>query len=323
MGTGARARGLAGWARGRALGDGVSGRRVTAAKVPGVFTRMTAHSGRVLDPPLRMPAKTTRGGARCAILIDSTAIRNLRIRLKSHDMFFSNRSKIACLRARFAHVSRSKNHDSRCACRGSRFTNHQSLLTNHAFLIASFSAVLGCRREYANQEIGVPRSALLTGHESRFTSHESRFTWHRANLFHGCRKSKCMRLKFERGGEMLGEIIPIMAAGIEMEFVRNAACRQQLVELLVALVEAKLIVGAAIEIDLQARRTRLIFDNREWAFALPECLVYSRTEGLSQHFRHCGGLIAGDLDIRQRINQRGAVRAHRGEQIRILQREAQ
>src|SRR5579863_9347199 len=110
MGTGARARGLAGWARGRALGDGVSGRRVTAAKVPGVFTRMTAHSGQVLDPPLRMPAKTTRGGARCVILIDSTAIRNLRIRLKPQGMFFSNRSKIACLRARSAQIPRTMNH---------------------------------------------------------------------------------------------------------------------------------------------------------------------------------------------------------------------
>jgi hypothetical protein len=100
--TGARARGLAGWARERALGDGVSGRWVVAAKVLGAYTRMTAQSGRVLDPPLRMPAKMLRGGARCAILIGYTAIRNLRIRLKPHDMFFSSRSKIACLRARFA-----------------------------------------------------------------------------------------------------------------------------------------------------------------------------------------------------------------------------
>jgi len=39
METGARARGLAGWARGRALGDGVCGRRVAAAKVPRALTR--------------------------------------------------------------------------------------------------------------------------------------------------------------------------------------------------------------------------------------------------------------------------------------------
>ena len=44
METEARARGLAGWARGSALGDSVSGRRVAAAKVPGAHTQMTARA---------------------------------------------------------------------------------------------------------------------------------------------------------------------------------------------------------------------------------------------------------------------------------------
>jgi hypothetical protein len=105
METGARARRWAGWARGHAFGNGVSRRWVEAAKVLGAYTRMTAHSGPVLDPPLRMPAKTMRSGARCAILIDSTAVRNQRIPLKSHDVFFSNRSKIECLRALCAHFA--------------------------------------------------------------------------------------------------------------------------------------------------------------------------------------------------------------------------
>jgi hypothetical protein len=47
METGARARSLADWARGRALGDGVSGRWAAAAMVPGAYARMTAHSGSV------------------------------------------------------------------------------------------------------------------------------------------------------------------------------------------------------------------------------------------------------------------------------------
>jgi len=50
---------------------------------------MAAHSGRVLDPPLLMPAKMMRGGAQRAILIGSSAIKNLRIRLKPLAMFFS------------------------------------------------------------------------------------------------------------------------------------------------------------------------------------------------------------------------------------------
>src|ERR1700685_2866935 len=93
METGARTRGLAGWARGRALGDRVSGRWFAAAKVPGAYTRITAHSVSVGAPC---------ASARCAILIGPTAIRNPRIPLKPHGMIFSNRSKIACLRAGFA-----------------------------------------------------------------------------------------------------------------------------------------------------------------------------------------------------------------------------
>ena len=44
METEARVRGLAGWARGRALGDSVSRRSVAAAKVPGAYTRIAPRS---------------------------------------------------------------------------------------------------------------------------------------------------------------------------------------------------------------------------------------------------------------------------------------
>jgi len=101
MEPGARARGLAGCARGRALGDGLCG----------------------------------RSGARCAILIGSSAIKNPRMPQKPHATFFSNRPKIADLRAAFSHLLRSKNHDSRGAYHATRFTNHQSLRTNHAIPI--------------------------------------------------------------------------------------------------------------------------------------------------------------------------------------------
>src|SRR5271168_579459 len=72
METAARARGLAGWRRGCALGDSVSGRRIAAAKAPSGYARMTSRSGRVprlWDRPLRMPAKMMRSGAQRAILI--------------------------------------------------------------------------------------------------------------------------------------------------------------------------------------------------------------------------------------------------------------
>ena len=86
----AQVRRLAGWARERALGDGVSGCRVATAKVPGAYTGMTAHSGRV--PPLRMPAKMMRGHARRAILIASRQnIKNRANSLTTNEKTFSNR----------------------------------------------------------------------------------------------------------------------------------------------------------------------------------------------------------------------------------------
>ncbi len=171
METGARARGLAGWARGRALGDGVSGRWVAAAKVPSIHTRMTTHSGRVpqrRDPALRMPAKTMRCGARCAILIGSTAIRNLRIPLKPHDMFFSNRSKRACLRSRLAQVSHTMNRQSHHTTRAFLIATQlleieltSSQQTRKLFLIASFCV------HFANA------TGLATGHSSLITAHST------------------------------------------------------------------------------------------------------------------------------------------------------
>jgi len=75
METGARERGSAGWARERPLGDGVSGRRIAAAKVPGAHTRMTAHSV----------------SARCLFLIGLTSIRNPSKLLTTKENTFSNR----------------------------------------------------------------------------------------------------------------------------------------------------------------------------------------------------------------------------------------
>ena len=108
METGARVRGLAGWTRGRVLGQCVCGHWVAAAKSPGAHTRMKARGGRVPQPqvpPLRIPAKMMPGGARCATLIASQIL------------------KIELTRSR---------------------------QTRKLFLITSFSAVLGCGREFAN-----------------------------------------------------------------------------------------------------------------------------------------------------------------------------
>ena len=79
-----------------------------------------------------------------------------------------------------------------------------------------------------------------------------------------------MGLKFERGGEVLGEIGFVVAARIQMKFVRDAARGQQLVERLRAHVESVVVLGAAVEINVHASGARAIADDSEWAIALPE-----------------------------------------------------
>ena len=67
-------------------------------------------------------------------LIPRSGIKNARNSPENNALHFSNRLKTANCSARFSHVLRSRNHDSRLAGHASRFTNHRSLLTNHEFL---------------------------------------------------------------------------------------------------------------------------------------------------------------------------------------------
>jgi hypothetical protein len=78
MQTEVRARGLAGWARGRALGESVCGRTVVAAQAPSAYTRMTARS---MNP-----------GAHRAFLIASRQnIKNRANSLTTNEKTFFNR----------------------------------------------------------------------------------------------------------------------------------------------------------------------------------------------------------------------------------------
>src|ERR1700733_2774155 len=67
-------------------------------------------------------------------LIGHAAIKNACNSPENNALNFSNRLKTANCRARFSHVLRSRNHQSRIAGHVSPSTNHQSPLPNHAFL---------------------------------------------------------------------------------------------------------------------------------------------------------------------------------------------
>ena len=69
---------------------------------------------------------------------------------------------------------------------------------------------------------------------------------------------------------MLGEVGFVVATRIQMKFVRDAARNEEIVEGLRAIVEAVIVLGAAIEIDVHANQARSIADDGERAIALPE-----------------------------------------------------
>jgi hypothetical protein len=92
-------------------------------------------------------------------LIPRSEIKNARNSPENNALNFSNRPRKACFPARFSHVLRSNNHQSRVTYRASRFTNHHLLLTNHAFLFDTDKP----------HRITIPLRALLKTKEKRFS----------------------------------------------------------------------------------------------------------------------------------------------------------
>jgi hypothetical protein len=86
------------------------------------------HAARASTASARGPLPTRH------FLIGHAAIKNARNSPENNALDFSNRLKTAICSARFSHVLRSRNHQSRIAEHVSPSTNHQSPLTNHAFL---------------------------------------------------------------------------------------------------------------------------------------------------------------------------------------------
>src|SRR5580658_7984890 len=95
----------------------------------------------------------------------------------------------------------------------------------------------------------------------------------------GC---KHLKMKLEQGGQMLGEIRPIVTAGIEMEFVRDVTRLEQLVQRLGASVEAIVILRPTIKVNVQSGKIRGV-DDRERVVLFPEGGVDGRTENAAKN----------------------------------------
>jgi len=119
----------------------------------------------------------------------------------------------------------------------------------------------------------------------------------------------------EGGGEMLGEVGGIVAAGIEMEFVRDAARGENFVQGGGAGVEAVVVVVAAIEIDFQAGEIGGAGED-EGAVLVPENGIGGIAENAAEDVgsRRTG---RGAQKIGKFFDERGAVGADRAEKLRM------
>lgn len=84
---------------------------------------------------------------------------------------------------------------------------------------------------------------------------------------------------------MLGHVAPIVAAGVEVKFVRYAARNKQLVKLLCACVKAKIVLSATIKINPKSRRARGGASERERIVLIPVSWVGGRTESAAENLR--------------------------------------
>src|ERR1700722_2403944 len=95
--------------------------------------------------------------------------------------------------------------------------------------------------------------------------------------------SECVGVKFQRSWEVVGKVIHVVAARIQMKLVRYAARYQQIVKFLCALVKAKIIIGAAVEINWQVRGLGAGLYDREGAFPFPIFGINGISERTAKH----------------------------------------
>jgi len=125
----------------------------------------------------------------------------------------------------------------------------------------------------------------------------------------------------ERSGEMFCEVGGIVAAGIEMEFVRDMARGEDIVEGGGAGVEAVVVVVAAVEIDSEAGEIGGTGED-EGAVLVPENGVGRIAENAAEYSR-AGRAGRGAEKAGKFFDERGAVGTDGAEKLRVAEGEMQ
>src|SRR5271154_4982857 len=172
METVARARGLAGWAHRRALGNTVAARKVGAAKVPSAYTRKTSRS---------VNATAHRAYAQRAFLI-------------AHAFLIASRQ---ILKIRLTHSQQTRKHfliASFSAVSAPHFANHHSPIapflfrTNKPHKISTLPRAPLKTKEIKfsiQYKFAIPRNARWADDNPRITSHKSRTQSRRVHVLCG------------------------------------------------------------------------------------------------------------------------------------------
>src|SRR6516162_9274777 len=128
---------------------------------------------------------------------------------------------------------------------------------------------------------------------------------------------KGSRRELERSRQVLAEVARIMPSGIEVILMGNVARGKDFVEGSIAGVESVVVLIAAVEIDFQSRQIGGARES-ERAIAVPKHRVRGAAEHAAEKSR-ARRIRSASKVHRQFLDQRGAVRAHRNEKLRMAE----
>lgn len=128
-------------------------------------------------------------------------------------------------------------------------------------------------------------------------------------------------MEFKDGGEAGGEVLPVVAAWVEMKFVRDFAGGENFVKGGSAAVEAVVVLRAAVEIDFQAGEIGSACKN-ERVVAVPESRIGRRAKGAksAQKKRLLG---IGELHVGKFIEKSSAIGADGDEKFGMAEGDMQ
>src|SRR5258708_9600686 len=129
-------------------------------------------------------------------------------------------------------------------------------------------------------------------------------------------------MKLEQSGQMFRHVDPVVTAGVEVEIMGNMARAKYFVQSYGTGVEAKIVFGAAIKVDLQSGESRGARDGQR-VILFPEYGIERRAEDVTENPRP--GKLAGiaGRDPRK-FCQQGRARNRKGaEKPRVAERPMQ